>query len=175
MTPESATPEFSRPIDVRQCEGKATTLIANEAERAALAIRFGLVRIDGLEADVALTRKDRTVGVEGTLRARIVQSCAVSADDLDVAVNEPLSLRFVPEAHGHAPDEEIEFDADDPDEIEYAGTHIDLGEAVAQSLALAIDPFLTGPNADKARKQAGIGTPEDMSPFAALKGLKSTE
>jgi len=61
------------------------------------------------------------------------------------------------------------------DEIEYTGTHIDLGEAVAQSLALAIDPFLTGPNADAARKSAGIGTPEDNGAFAALKGLKLGE
>ena len=43
--------------------------------------------------------------------------------------------------------------------------------AVAQSLALAIDPFLTGPEADEARRTAGIGTPEEQGPFAALKGL----
>ena len=172
MTPEP-TPEFSRPIDVRQCEGKAMTLVANEAERVALAERFGLVRIDSLEAELLLARKDRSVSAEGRLRAAIVQSCAVSADDLDVSLDEPLSLRFVPEASDHAPDAEIEFDADDSDEIGYSGSHIDLGEAVAQSLALAIDPFLTGPNADEARRKAGIGKPEDASPFAALKGLKT--
>ena len=165
--------EFSREFDVRQVEGKQLRIEATEAERAALAQRFGLVRIDRLEAEVELGRVgERVVEGRGTLRARFVQSCAVSAEDLPVNAEESLFFRFVPESAHHVPDEEIEIDADDCDEIEYSGTHIDLGEAVAQSLALAIDPFLTGPEADEARRNAGIGTPEDQGPFAALKGLK---
>ena len=164
-------PEFSRPFDVRQLEGKAIRLDANEAERAALAARFGLVRIDSLSAELELHRKDRTVEARGRLRAEIVQSCAVSAEDLPVSVDDELFVRFVPASTAYQPDEELEIDADDCDEIEYAGTHVDVGEAVAQSLALAIDPFLTGPEAEAARRAAGIGTPEDESPFAALKGL----
>lgn len=167
------TSEFSREFDIRQAEGKHVRLEATEAERAALARRFGLVRIDSLEASVLLTRSgDGVVEVEGTLSARFVQSCAVSAENLPVSAQEPLSFRFVPQNTAHKPDEEVELDASDLDEIEYSGTRFDLGEAVAQSLALAIDPFLTGPNADAARQAAGIGTPEDQGPFAALKGLK---
>lgn len=168
--------ELSREFDVRQVEGKQVRIEATEAERAALAERFGLVRIDSLEAEALLSRAgERAVEVSGTLKARFVQACAVSAEDLPVSVNEPLFFRFVPESKAHEPDEEIELDAGDCDEIEYAGTHLDLGEAVAQSLALSIDPFLTGPDADAARKAAGIGTPEDQGPFAALKGLKPKE
>lgn len=165
--------EFSREFDVRQVEGKAVRIEADEAERAALAERFGLVRIDSLEAEVELNRvAERVVEGRGTLRARFTQSCAVSAEDVPVSAEEPLFFRFVPESAPHAPDEEVEIDAGDCDEIEYSGTHIDLGEAAAQSLALAIDPFLTGPDAEEARRTAGIGTPEDQGPFAALKGLK---
>ena len=112
------------------------------------------------------------VEARGTFKAQFVQSCAVSAEDLPVSVEEPVFFRFVPESEQHAPDEEIEIDAEDCDEIEYSGTHFDLGEAVAQSLGLAIDPFLTGSDADEARKTAGIGTPEDQGPFAVLKRLK---
>ena len=50
----------------------------------------------------------------------------------------------MPPAAPHRPDEEVELEADDCDEIEFDGTQFDLGEALAQSLALAIDPFLTG-------------------------------
>lgn len=168
--------ELSREFDVRQVEGKQVRIEATEAERAALAERFGLVRIDSLEAEALLSRAgERAVEVSGTLKARFVQACAVSAEDLPVSVNEPLFFRFVPESKAHEPDEEIELDAGDCDEIEYAGTHFDLGEAVAQSLALSIDPFLTGPDAEAAREAAGIGTPEDQGPFAALKGLKPKE
>ncbi|SFG35070.1 Uncharacterized ACR, COG1399 [Novosphingobium sp. CF614] len=170
-----STPEFSRPFDVRQVEGKAPHLEAGEAERAALAKRFGLVRIDRLAADLELHRKDRIVEARGTLTADFIQSCAVSAEDLPVSIVEDLYFRFVPQSTAYADGEEVEIDAGDCDEIEYAGTHFDLGEAVAQSLALAIDPFLTGPDADAARAAAGIGTPEDQGPFAALKQLKDKQ
>ncbi len=177
MTDISAhTPEFSRPVDIRQAEGKAHHIVeADAAERAALAARFGLVRIDRLDADLELERKDRKVEARGRIRADYIQACAVSAEDIAVSLDEPLFFRFVPETDDHAPDEEIELDAHDCDEIDYSGSHIDIGEAVAQSLALSIDPFLTGPEADSARKAAGISTPEDNSPFAALKGFGQKE
>ncbi|MCJ2178900.1 YceD family protein [Novosphingobium album (ex Hu et al. 2023)] len=167
-----STPELSRVFDVRQVEGKAARIEANEAERQALAERFTLVRVDSLVADLELHRNDRTVEAHGRLKAEFVQSCAVSGEDLPVSADEPLYFRFVPEMTGYQPDEEIELTADDCDEVEYSGSHFDLGEAVAQSLGLVIDPYLTGPQADAARKAAGIGTPEDQGPFAALKGLK---
>lgn len=169
------TPEFSRPIDVRQAEGKHVTLVANEAERAALSRRFDLVRIDRLEAEITLDRQGTTVNANGALSADIVQSCAVSAEDLPVAIREDLAFRFVPAATGHQPDEEVELEAEDCDEIEYAGTTFDIGEAVAQSLALAIDPFAVGPNAEEARRKAGLLGESDAGPFAALKALKTKE
>jgi hypothetical protein len=164
--------EFPRPVDIREADGKQLKLAANEAERAALARRFDLVRIDRLEADVALSRNGDTIDAKGRLSADIVQSCAVSAEDLPVAVREKLAFRFVPEARGHQPDEEIELDANALDEIAYSGTSFDVGEAIAQSLALAIDPYATGPGAEAARKAAGLLDEESAGPFAALKGLK---
>jgi len=165
------TTEFSRLFDVRQCEGKAAHLVASADERAALAARFGLVRIDRLEADLLLSRDDRTVDAAGTLVADIVQPCAVSAEDLAVSIHEEIAFRFVPEAQHTRPDEEIELSAEDCDEIEYTGTQFDLGEAVSQSLALAIDPFATGPAAEATRRDGIISSGENLGPFAALKGL----
>jgi uncharacterized metal-binding protein YceD (DUF177 family) len=169
---DTPRPEFSLKLDVRQAEGKAPHLEAGEAERAAIAARFGLVRIDRLVADLELHRQERGVQARGRLQADIVQPCAVSAEDMDVSIDEPMFFHFVPETTVYAPDEEVELSAIEWDEIEYSGAYIDLGEAVTQSLGLAIDPFLTGPQADAARKAAGIGKPEDDSPFAALKGMK---
>lgn len=165
-------PEFSRPLDVRQAEGKAPRLEANEAERAAVAARFALVRIDRLVAEIELHRQDRVIEARGRMLADFVQPCAVSAEDVEVSIEEPLFFRFVPETTIYAADEEIELSAEEADEIEYTGTHFDLGEAVTQTLGLAIDPFLTGPEADTVRKAVGLGTPEEEGPFAALKGLK---
>ena len=165
--------EFSRMIDPRRIEARPYRLEANEAERAALAERFGLVAIGRLEAQVELERDGEAVDATGELEAEIVQSCAVTGEDLPVSIREPLAFRFVPEQPrgGEGEEEEIELEAGELDEIPYADSQFDLGEAVAQSLALAIDPYATGRNADAARKQAGLLDEDSTGPFAALKGL----
>jgi len=162
-------PEFSRNFDVRQCDGRTIVLTATKAECMALAQRFALVRIDRLEASLSLTREAENVIATGRLLADLVQACAVSAEDLAVTLDEPLALRFVPASDDMAMELELEIDSAEADEIEYSGSLIDLGEAVAQSLALAIDPFATGPDANRARAQ--LGTRKD-SPFAVLEALK---
>lgn len=164
-------PEFSRLVDVRQADRKHMRLEASETERAALARRFGLVRIERLEAELDLDRDGSNVGVSGRLSADIVQSCAVSGEDLPVAIDEPLAMRFIPATAASA-DEDLEIDSAGIDEIEYEGSEFDLGEAVAQSLALLIDPFATGPNAEEARREAGLDDETASGPFAALAALK---
>jgi uncharacterized metal-binding protein YceD (DUF177 family) len=165
-----STPEFARFVDRRRLTAKPVELIADEAERKALAARFGLVAIDRLEATIALAADGEAVVGDGALCAEIVQSCAVSGDDLPVTIAEPLHLRFVPEAPVEA--EEIELAEEDLDEIPYSGTAFDLGEAVAQSLALAIDPYATGPGADAVRREKGLSDEAASGPFAALAALK---
>ncbi len=170
MTQAIPEPEFSRIVELDRLGEGVRTITANSEERAALARRFGLVRIDQLDAQVTLTPQGQAIAADGRIQAKFVQSCAVSGDDLPVTVDEPLHLRFVP-AQNRRPDEEVELDESDCDEIEYEGGRFDLGEAVAQTLALAIDPFAVGPNAEKARKEAGLLDESAAGPFAALAAL----
>lgn len=165
-----STPEFSRPIDRRQITARPVRIEANEAERAALARRFALVSVGRLEAELELIVDGDAVEARGRLGADIVQSCAVSGEDLAVTIDEPLALRFVPEQPVEG--DEIELETGELDELPYDGHVFDLGEAVAQSLALAIDPYAVGPNAEKARKEAGITDEAATGPFAALAALK---
>ena len=72
----------------------------------------------------------------------------------------------------HKPDEELEIDAEACDEIEFEGTQFDLGEQIAQTLSLAIDPYATGPNAERARKESGLSDEASNGPFAALAALR---
>ena len=58
------------------------------------------------------------------------------------------------------------------DEIDYEGSAVDLGEAAAQTLALALDPFPRSPTADEKLRAAGVIGEEEAGPFAALKALK---
>lgn len=160
-------------VELRLIDARPRHVLASEEERAALVRRFGLVAIHRLEATLDLVKDGTTVNATGRLEAEIVQSCAVSGDDLPVTIREPLTLRFVA-ASADAPtfDEEVELDADELDEIPYPGTAFDLGEAVAQSLALAIDPYAVGPRAEAARKEAGLLDESAAGPFAALAALK---
>lgn len=167
--------ELTRMIKVRPLPAGPVVIEATPEERAALAARFGLGAVESLRADVALEQKPRAIRATGRLMAEIMQPCAVSAEDFPVTINEPIDLRFVEENQRPATDgEEIELEADDCDEIEYVGEMFDLGEAVAQTLGLAIDPYAEGPGADAARLAAGIVQEgEQDGPLAALlAGLK---
>ncbi|NVE94897.1 YceD family protein [Altererythrobacter lutimaris] len=177
----SAAPEFSRPIKVKPLPGETLKLEARAEEREALALRFSLTSIESLRAQVDVAEDGRAIRASGTLSAEITQSCAISGEDFAVTIDEPLALSFLEEslidrdpATELDGEIEIELDAEDLDEIAYSGDSFDLGEAVAQTLGLAIDPYAEGPNADAARKQAGIVSDDAPSgPLAeALAALK---
>jgi uncharacterized metal-binding protein YceD (DUF177 family) len=164
--------EFARMIDPRHITAAPVTLTATSEECAALAARFALVSVNRLEAVVALENDGPVTTASGRLRAAIVQSCAVSGEDLPVEIDEPIALRFVPDTSAHRPDEEVELGEGDLDEIAYSGSQFDLGEEVAQGLALAIDPYAEGPGATEARRKAGISDETASGPFSALAALK---
>ncbi|MFN3470467.1 MAG: YceD family protein [Novosphingobium meiothermophilum] len=165
-------PEFSRLVDLRQITAQPLLLEPDEAERRRLAARFGISAIRSMRAEVLLIADGPKVEARGRLVASIIQPCAISGEDFPVSIDEPIHLRFVPPAGDHAPDEEVEITAEDCDEIEYEGTAFDLGEAVAQSLALAIDPFAEGPDADRARAEHNLSGDAASGPFAALAALR---
>lgn len=170
--PEATGSEFSRIIDIRHIADAPVVLEPDAAERRRLAGRFGLSAIDTMRAEVVLKVDGAVVSATGRIKAAIVQACAISGEDFPVSINEPVALRFVPPAAPHTPDEEMEIGANECDEIEYEGLTFDLGEAVAQSLALAIDPFAEGPDADRARKEHNLSGDAASGPFAALDALR---
>lgn len=169
--------EFSRIIDTRHIEDKPIALIADAQECKALARRFDLVAVHRLEATVTVTRDGTAFTATGRMVADIVQSCAISGEDLPVAIDEAVNMRFIPATGEQAgiPDEEVEITEEDCDEIEFTGERFDLGEAVAQGLGLAIDPFAEGPEADRVRREVGLSGEALSGPFAALAALKGSK
>lgn len=164
--PEAGTPEFSHRVDRRNLPAAPVRLSASPAEREALAARFGLVAVNRLDAEVSLLADGEAVTATGTLAADVIQSCAISGDDLPAQIREPLTFRFVPDQGPAIPGEEIELAEEQLDEIPYTGTAFDLGEAVAESLALAIDPYATGPQADAVRQKFGLADEGPKGPLA---------
>ncbi|RPF71002.1 YceD family protein [Aurantiacibacter spongiae] len=166
--------EFSRIVDRRSITGAPLELRATDAERAALARRFGVTAIHRLEASVTLTADGENVTASGTLWADLTQDCAVSGDDLETQLCEEIALVFVPESDwADSEAEEVELEEGDLDRLPYDGTAFDLGEAIAQELGLGIDPYATGPGADATRAEKGLMEEGKAGALAeALMGLK---
>lgn len=176
MVGPDAAPEWSHLVLMAQLGGSPLNLhlVADEATRAALAKRFDLPAIAALEADVALTRAGDIVKLTGTLTASATQSCVISRQDVAATVNEPVTLKFMSQpAAIPTAEEEIELAADDCDVIWHDGRAIDVAEAMAQSFALALEPFPRAPDAEEFARAAGIKAEEEAGAFGALAALKA--
>ena len=166
------TPEFSRLQRLDQLGGgeMRVPVEANDRERAALAKRFGLIAIDHLSAEYALRREAIGVRATGTLRAEVAQACVVTGEPCPGRIEEEFALRFLPE--GSESGEDVELSPDALDTMFFSGGAIDLGEAAAETMALALDPFPRSPTAAEVLKEAGVKGEDDAGAFGALAGLK---
>ena len=165
MSAEPA-PELSRPLDIGQIGAAGETVVveADPAERAALAVRFGISAIGALSVTFRLSPpRDRVVAAAGLMSAQVTQVCVVTLEPFDATVEEAFDVLFVPA--GTETDDDL-GDPETPDEIPYTGDRIDLGEAAAEQLALSLDPYPRKPGA--ALDENGDPTPP--SPFSGLSG-----
>jgi len=169
MTP----PEFSRRIALDTLgEGPRQIAIeADEAERAALAKRFDLIDVSALMAAMALIRSGDAVTATGRVEAMVTQSCIASGTPVAARIDEPFKLEFRPMPTTTSPDDEVELGEGDLDVVFHDGAAIDIGEAVAQSLSLAVEAYPRAPKADAALKAAGVKDAAQAGPFGALAGL----
>lgn len=154
-------------------DGERLDLVADEAERLAIAERLRLPRLDRLEAHVTLGRTGETVRASGRLGASLCQSCVVTNEPVPTHVDEAFDVAFIPAPAPSAPDEEIELGEQDCDVVFYDGAAIDLGTAIADTLALSLDPYPRSAGAEASLKEAGVLTEEQASPFAVLAQLKA--
>jgi uncharacterized metal-binding protein YceD (DUF177 family) len=175
-------PEFSRlvPVD-RLGEAEITEEISAEpGERAALARRFGLLSLDRLSATLRLERAGarNLVRIAGRLAAEVTQACVVTLEPVSARLEKDFTLLYDLDAAAQGEAEGareviVEPEAEEPPEP--VGQHgIDLGEAVAQQLAIALDPYPRAPGAalpEEPRAGAG-GARAAEGPFAALESLK---
>ncbi len=150
-----SVPEFSRVIAVETIrqDGVTRSVAATPTERQALARRFALTAIDDLSAEVRLqpTGRGDMIRVEGHLKASVTQTCVVSLNPIASMLSEPFVAVFAPPAARSAEsggDVTWHADADDEDEPEpLLHGRIDIGEFVAQTLSLALDPYPRDPEA----------------------------
>jgi uncharacterized metal-binding protein YceD (DUF177 family) len=166
------TPEFSRTYRLDSLGGLKTLEIeASADERAALAQRFGLQDVAELKAQATVTPVAAGIEVAGHMKGRATQSCVVTGGPVPAFVSQNFAVRFVaPDATPEA--EEIELNAEDCDIMEHDGQAIDIGEAVAQTLGLALDPYPRSANAEARLREAGVLAEGEAGPFGALAALR---
>jgi uncharacterized metal-binding protein YceD (DUF177 family) len=165
--------ELSRliPLDRIRADGLSVAIEATPDERNAVAGRLQEPLVEALTCTFMLRRQEGSarageIAAEGRLRARVQRECVVSLDLFIEEIDEAFRVRFVPEGS--------ESEDDDPesvDEIPYAGSAIDLGEAAVEQLALALDPYPRKPGAQLPAELAA----EASGPFAALARLARKE
>lgn len=146
-------------------------LTADETERTAIAHRLGLAALHRFEARVLIDRDGDAVRATGRIVAALDQHCVATGDPVAARIDDPVDILFCtpPEV---GPDSDIELSETDCDVVFHDGTIIDLGTALADSLALALDPYPRSANAADALKHAGVLSEDQASPFAALAALK---
>lgn len=178
--------EFSHVVEVDRIgpQGLQLQLEADQAARTALARRLRILGVLSLKAELKLV-PEALAGhfrLTGQLDAEVEQACVVSLEPVRQQVSEVFLRRFGPESaagtQAEVEDDEAEWldpDADDPPDPVIGG-QIDLGEVVAEELALGLDPYPRKPGAELPASYREA--PEEggkISPFAALAKLKAAK
>ncbi len=174
------TPEFSRPcaVDRLPAGGFAFDLEAQPAERAALARRFDLAALDRLVAEGSVEAVPGGLfEVQGRLRAEFSQRCVVTFEPVPATIDEEFRRLFTrevaPPAQPGGAEVEIDLDAVDDLPEPLGENGLDLGEVVAEEMAVALDPYPRAPNADAVLAEvAAQAGEEDRGPFAVLAPLR---
>lgn len=168
--------DFAHAVRIDQIrDGDRVDLSADDEERRLIAERLQLPSLSRLDAHAVLTRSGDSIRAEGRLSGALEQSCVVTNEPVPAMVDEPFAILFVPEPTAARPDEEVELSEEDCDTVFYSGGAIDLGTAIADTLALSLDPYPRSAGADAALKEAGVLTEEQASPFAVLAKLRKDE
>jgi uncharacterized metal-binding protein YceD (DUF177 family) len=171
--PMKLDPAWSHLLEVDDLppEGAVLKLVPSEKERAALAHYAGVIAVPALVAEVKATPDGNGgVMVVGDLVATVRQTCVVSLEPFDNAVNEQIELRFLSESAADFATAEDGGDELDLTDVIRDGV-VDLGALVTEFLALGVDPYPRRPGAVFAPPDAAAGD-EASSPFAALAKLK---
>lgn len=153
-------------------DGDRLDLVADDGERAAISERLGLVSLATLRAHAVLERDGDAIVVTGRVQASCGQACVATGEPVPAHVDEPFRLKFLPEPTAARPDHEVELRHDDLDTVFHDGSAIALGDALVDTLSLALDPYPRSVAAQAALKDAGVISEEEAGPFAALAALK---
>jgi Large ribosomal RNA subunit accumulation protein YceD len=155
--------------------GRHLDLAPDAAVRAAIARLAGVVAVPQLTASFDVTLRGRGgLRVQGLVSATVTQTCVVTVEPIDNAIEEPVDLVFMPESARGDPiggaASEIEVPAEDEPEL-LIDDMVDLGVIATEFLVLGVDPY---PRKAGAVFDAPAAPDDPARPFAALAALKGS-
>jgi uncharacterized metal-binding protein YceD (DUF177 family) len=140
-------PEFSRLVPLQQIGGKPflQQIEATPEERDKLSRRLDLLSLHRFVAEVELRRQSaEMILLEAQFEAEFEQCCAITLESVRGTVSDRFSLIYGPALEE---DPELVLSGDEPAFEPLRGDAIDIGEAVAQELSLALPVFPRDPDA----------------------------
>ena len=162
--------EFSRPLQVDRVPalGSHERIAADERECAALAKRLGLPKLHSLGGLLkAVPWRGGGLKITGILKAEVDQVSVISLETFTSTLEYAIERYFMPLRAG-----DPSAGDDDVDTIEHG--IVDLGEILAETMALELDPY--------PRKEGEVFNdieespePAKVSPFTALSKLKASK
>jgi uncharacterized metal-binding protein YceD (DUF177 family) len=157
--------------------GDQLTIVADDAQRAAIATWAAIVSLESFEAQVEIKKlsSDR-FGLAFHLVADVTQACVVSLEPvpshLDHSFTRELHftgpVRHRQPSNDSVPEVVLDIEKEGPEEIE--SLHYDLAAPLLEEFVLSLEPYPRRPGVEFAPQTDGQDRPE--SPFAVLKGLK---
>ncbi len=156
------------------------SVVATKEQRAALVERFGLVDLAELSGEVSVKRKEAIEGIflEGSIKAVLTQACTISLKPVAETVDEEFALVLVsPETADRMDEDEAYLDASSPDYDALEGDDVEIGEVIAQTLAISMNQYPRADDVDLAaiandKISVNEAELEKPNPFAALSKLK---
>ncbi|MDE2445835.1 MAG: DUF177 domain-containing protein [Alphaproteobacteria bacterium] len=159
------TPEFSRPLIVDRVprKGSHEVFAAEAAECNALAARFALPNVYSINAHLVATPwRGGGLRVNGSFDVDLEQTSVVSLENFRT------TRKYLVERYYLPPKATIDGVEEDADPI--VNGLVDLGELVAETLGLELEPYprKLGEDFKSAEPEIAPSPPKPVSPFARL-------
>ena len=156
-------PEFSRLVALDKIghEEAGFDIQAEPGERTALAARVGLKWLKGRKA----------IRLTATFHAEVTQTCVATLDPVPAKLDEQFTIVYA-EARGGSGGGEVVVSLEDETEP-LVGSTLDIGEIVAEELALSLDPYPRRPGfaaGESGATTGGEGPSTPSGPFSILAG-----
>lgn len=159
-------------VDGLSPEGRDFSIEFDAEERERLRDALDVLAVESVMAEGHVWPAEPGAYVDFHLTGRVTQACVVTLEPVSCDIDERVRLHYTPSTAASADQIVIDIaEEDDPPEPMVDGK-IDVGAAMAEHLALGLDPYPRRPGAELPEDAGDAASEGRQSPFAVLAKLK---